>query len=180
MSPLWMVAMVGTVLLPAGTLALGLVSLRLLRAQRVITQYEKQLAQLQEGTALLTETMELGFRHLADEIERLGGTPAAASAFASIAPAVTAAAAVTAASLTRTPAAPVSSPARTSAQAPSRPASARGTSARVSAASAAGRSVREIAADEQVSEGEVRLHLALVEAAGQWTGTRDTHAALRA
>lgn len=122
---LWMGLALGALLLATGTVVM--VALRLVQALRVIVQLEQQVVRLQEGTNLLTDTVELGFRQCATELERLA----------------------TQAQLAR----PVAAPA-----AP------RPTTARVKAASARGRSVREIAAQEQVSEGEVRLRLSLAEA----------------
>lgn len=127
MSMTWMGIVLGALLLTSGTVAL--VALRLIQALRVIVQLEHQVVRLQEGTNLLTDTVELGFRQTATELERLA----------------------TQAQGVRPPAPP-----------------ARATTARVKAASSRGRSVREIAAQEQVSEGEVRLRLELAQA-----GTRN-------
>ncbi len=128
MSTTWMVVTLGALLVTTGTVAL--VAFRLIQAMRVIVHLEQQVVRLQEGTNLLTDTVELGFRHCATELERLAAQGQAQT------PA------------TRATASPA----------------ARATTARVKAASARGRSVRDIAADEQVSEGEVRLRLSLAEA----------------
>ena len=137
MSIFWMILAPGALLLATGTVLL--VAIRLVQALRVVSQLEQQIVRLQEGTNLLTDTVELGFRQCATELERL-------AAQAQVARPVTAAAAP------------------------------RPTTARVKAASARGRTVREIAAHEQVSEGEVRLRLSLAEAGGRGrtsaTGTR--------
>lgn len=118
--------MAGALLVATGTIAL--VALRLLQALHTITHLEQHVTRLQEGTNLLTDTVELGFRQVAAELERLAqAMPAGAVA-------------------------------------PVRPAPSRPTTARVRAASGRGRTVREIAAEEQVSEGEVRLRLSLAEA----------------
>lgn len=125
MSMLWMGLALGVLLLATGTIVL--VAVRLVQALRVIVHLEQQVVRLQEGTNLLTDTVELGFRQCATELERLAAqTQLARPVGASAAP--------------------------------------RPTTARVKAASARGRSVREIAAQEQVSEGEVRLRLSLAEA----------------
>jgi len=63
-----------------------------------------------------------------------------------------------------------------------RPAAARPTAARLRAATRRGRSVKEIAAAEQVSEGEVRLRLSLADASasGRTRKSEDLrHASLR-
>jgi hypothetical protein len=124
MSMLWMGLALGVLLLATGTVVL--VAMRLVQALRVIVHLEQQVVRLQEGTNLLTDTVELGFRQCATELERLAAHTQARPVAA----------------------APASRP----------------TTARVKAASARGRSVREIAAQEQVSEGEVRLRLSLADA----------------
>lgn len=123
-------------MLTSGTVVL--VTVRLMQALRVIVRLELHVTRLQEGINLLTDTVELGFRQTATELERVS----------------------TLAQGLRPPAPP-----------------ARATTARVKAASARGRSVREIATQEQVSEGEVRLRLTLADA-----GTRKgrSNATLRA
>lgn len=126
MSTMWIAVTLGALLLTTGTVAL--VAYRLIQAMRVIVHLEQHVVRLQEGTNLLTDTVELGFRHCATELERLAAQSQAAGSRPALAPAV------------------------------------RATTARVKAASARGRSVRDIAAEEQVSEGEVRLRLSLAEA----------------
>ena len=126
MSMTWMGVLIAALLVATGTIVL--VAARLLQALRTILHLEQQVTRLQEGTNLLTDTVELGFRQVAAELERIAEIVSAGRA-----PAV-----------------------RTQA--------ARPTTARVKAASARGRSVREIAAAEQVSEGEVRLRLSLADA----------------
>jgi hypothetical protein len=127
MSMVWMGLALGALLLTTGTVML--VAVRLVQALRVVVHLEQQLARLQEGTNLLTDTVELGFRQCATELERLAAQGQQPRPVA------------------------VASP--------------RPTTARVKAASARGRSVPEIAAQEQVSEGEVRLRLSLAEAGGR-------------
>lgn len=148
MSMLWLGLTLGVLLLATGTVVL--VALRLVQALRVIVHLEQQVVRLQEGTNLLTDTVELGFRQCATELERLA--------------------------------------VRTQLAKPAATAVPRPTTARVKAASARGRSVREIAAQEQVSEGEVRLRLSLAEAGARGrtiatprpTARGRTDAALRA
>lgn len=126
----WTFVALGAILLATGTLAM--VALRLVQALRIIVSLEGRLARLQEGTTLLAETVEMGFRDCATELERLGGQ---------IAP---------------------PQPARPRAKPEAKP---RATTARVRAAARRGRAIHEIAAEEQVSEGEVRLRLSLSESA---------------
>jgi|SRR5690606_30792022 hypothetical protein len=129
MSTTWIAVMAAALLVATGTVII--VAIRLVQALRAVVQLEQHVTRLQEGTNLLTDTVEMGFRQVAAELERLAqAVPAAAAP-------------------------------------PARPAQARATTARVKAASGRGRSVREIAAEEQVSEGEVRLRLSLAEAAAK-------------
>src|SRR5690606_39252597 len=133
MSTTWIAVMAAALLVATGTLAI--VAVRLLQALRAVVHLEQHVTRLQEGTNLLTDTVEMGFRQVAAELERLAqAVPAGAPA-------------------------PVRQP------------PARATTARVKAASGRGRSVREIAAEEQVSEGEVRLRLSLAEAAAKARAT---------
>jgi 7-keto-8-aminopelargonate synthetase-like enzyme len=125
---IWTIVTLVTLLVTTGTVAI--VAVRLVQALRIIVALEDRLARLQEGTNLLTDTVELGFRQCAIELERLG--------------------------------AHVSQAAHLPVRSTPRP-----TAARVRAAAARGRSVQDIAADEQVSEGEVRLRLSLADSAAQ-------------
>jgi hypothetical protein len=130
MSMTWTFVALGAILLAAGTITI--VALRLVQALRIIVSLESRLARLQEGTTLLAETVEMGFRDCATELERLGGQ------------------------IAQPP------PARPRAKQEAKP---RATTARVRAAARRGRAIHEIAAEEQVSEGEVRLRLSLADAA---------------
>ncbi len=140
-----MLVMTAILLLATGVILL--VAIRLVRALRHTVELEQRVVRLQEGINLLTDTTETGFRELASEIERrsasVANLPAAAAGTAAH-PSVTA----------PVPAAPAPGPAAPSIQ-PSP------TAARLWAAAWAGRSIKEIAAAEQVSESEVRLFLSL-------------------
>ena len=124
-----------------------LVAIRLVRALRHTVELEQRVVRLQEGINLLTDTTETGFRQVATEIERLSATSAAPSSFAK-------------ATADKRAAAPAARP----------------TAVRLRAAARRGRSVKEIAAAEQVSEGEVRLRLSLADAgaAGRSRKTTET------
>jgi hypothetical protein len=143
MSMTWTLVSVFALLLTTGTVVM--VAARLVQALRIIVTLEDRLTRLQEGTNLLTDTVELGFRQCAAELERVAGQVVQGQ------------------------------------RAAVRPAP-RATTARVRAAAARGRAVQEIAAEEQVSEGEVRLRLSLAESAARprTKGKESRRAALRA
>lgn len=128
MSTLMIAGVAGGLVLALLTSMVVVLVLRLMRALRAVTHLEQQVTRLQEGTNLLTDTVELGFRQCGEELERL--------------------------SLQQTAARPTAAGAM------------RDMTERIRAASAQGRSVGEIAAQEDVAEGEVRLRLILGETGG--------------
>jgi hypothetical protein len=130
-----MLVLTSILLLATGVILL--VATRLVRALRHTVELEQRVVRLQEGINLLTDTTERGFRQVATEIERLAAASAAASA------------------ANKTTADKRVSPAV---------AAERPTAARLRAAARRGRTMKEIAAAEQVSEGEVRLRLSLADA----------------
>jgi alcohol dehydrogenase class IV len=117
----------------AFVLAQVIVIWRFSRVGRTIASYEERLARLSDAIGLLTETTESSFRVVAGEIGRLAARDST--------PRASAARAGTSKAASRTKA---STSARRAPAAPKRP-----------------RTVPEIAAAEELSEGEVRLHLLL-------------------
>ena len=143
--------LVMTSILLLATGVILLVATRLVRALRHTVELEQRVVRLQEGINLLTDTTETGFRQVATEVERLSA--AASSSFATT-------------TFDKRAAAPVA---------------ARPTAVRLRAAARRGRTVKEIAAAEQVSEGEVRLRLSLADAgaSGRSRKTESGRASLR-
>jgi hypothetical protein len=150
-----MLVMTSILLLATGVILL--VATRLVRALRHTVELEQRVVRLQEGINLLTDTTETGFRQVATEIERLSTASAASSPFAK-------------ATADRRAAAPAATPARP-------------TAVRLRAAARRGRTVKEIAVAERVSEGEVRLRLSLADAGASGRSRKTTEsgrASLRA
>ena len=137
-----------TSILLVATGAILLVAARLVRALRHVVELEQRVVRLQEGINLLTDTTETGFRQVATEIERLSAASAVSSSSAK-----------------------TTSDRRTGSPA------ARPTAVRLRAAARRGSSVKEIAAAEQVSEGEVRLRLSLADAGASGRSRKTTETA---
>ena len=137
-----------TSILLVATGVILLVATRLVRALRHTVELEQRVVRLQEGINLLTDTTETGFRQVAGEIERLSAASASSSP-------------VGKATAQRRAASPVARP----------------TAVRLRAAARRGSSVKEIAAAEQVSEGEVRLRLSLADAGASGRSRKTTESA---
>jgi hypothetical protein len=141
-----MLVMTATLLLATGVILL--VATRLVRALRHTVELEQRIVRLQEGVNLLTDTTETGFRQVATEIERLSVAAATAPS--------------------------VGKPTADKHAAVPVPAAARPTAVRLRAAARRGRTMKEIAAAEQVSEGEVRLRLSLADAGASGRSRKTT------
>lgn len=120
---------------------------RLLRALHTVQRLDEKLGHFGDALSLLTETTESGFRAVAAELDRV--TPEAPIAATSAAKAGRASASAGSTLNALKKIAP-----RTSA-------------ARINDAARRGRTVTEIAAAEELSEGEVRLRLHLAKQAAQ-------------
>ncbi len=118
----------------------ALMLFRVFRALGAVDRAEDRLAHFSGALALLTETTEEGFRSLALEVARAGEATAGEQRKKK---AIFAASSGTAVAHERP----------------------RPTTSRLARAATRGRTVPEIAADEQISESEVRLRLSLADSA---------------
>lgn len=131
---------------------------RLLGALRNVQRLDEKLGHFGDAMSLLTETTETGFRAVAAELDR-------------VTPAATAGAPIAATSIARAGRASASAGSTLNALKKIAP---RTSAARINDAARRGRTVTEIAAAEELSEGEVRLRLHLAKQAAQMAQTKAT------
>lgn len=132
---------------------------RLIRALRTVQRLDEKLGHFGDAMSLLTETTETGFRAVAAELERVTPDPDARSVPIAATKAASAGRASASAGSTLNALKKIAP--RTSA-------------ARINDAARRGRTVTEIAAAEELSEGEVRLRLHLAKQAAQMAQSKST------